>query len=223
MPNLYVQQVIPHRNLMPADAVVNTFHFTGLDDTGDMISAIIGRLNAFWTDVPAGPSNALNTFMSGELNLPGTRIKVYDLSDPKPRAPIADESLGLSQGTPVNTQNLPSEVALCSSYRGPLESGQSPARRRGRIYIGPLNVGAAAGTGTTISRPSAAFRATVAAASRDLAEASTLGCAWAVWSGVNEGMTIIEYGWVDDAFDTQRRRGAAATTRSNWQVETPPA
>lgn len=221
MPHVFAQLRIPHRNLMPEDAVVNGFHFTGVDDTGDMVTAIIGRLYRFFCAVPPGPSNSLNTFMSGELNLPGARVKFYDWGDPEPRAPIADESPSLVQGTPVATTNLPGEVALCTSYRGPLVSGALPARRRGRLYIGPLNTGAVSASGTASARPSAAFRSTLSAATEELASESTLGCRWVVWSRVNSEATAIEYGWVDDAFDTQRRRGVAATTRTNWSVEIP--
>lgn len=203
--------------------MVNTFHFTGIDDTGDMITAIIGRLNDFWENVPSGAAESLNEFLSGELNLPGTRIKVYDLADPEPRAPIADESLGLANVTRLATQNLPGEVAVCSSYRGPLVSGQLPARRRGRIYVGPLNTAALSGSNAFPARPGSALIATLAGSTRDLAEASTLGCIWAVWSRKNEEMVPIEYGWVDNAFDTQRRRGVDPTSRNNWQVETTPA
>lgn len=219
MAHIFVQVRIPHRNLIPADAVINTFHFTGVDGAGDMISAILPRLTSFWND--GSPTIPLKNFYSGELSWGGARAKFYDWDDPEPRAPLADESLGITSATPESTTNLPGEVALCSSYRAPLESGEIPARRRGRIYIGPL-CSAVLLTGTTVpTRPSSTFRTCVAEATQRLAEDSTLGARWVVWSRVNSSASPIEFGWVDDAFDTQRRRGVAATTRTNWSVEIP--
>lgn len=221
MPNVFVQIRIPHRNGIPKDAVMNTFHFSGVDDREDFVPEITGRLYALFCTPPAGSTYAVNTFMSGELNLAGTRAKYYDMDDPEPRSPFADESLGLVQGTPRSVINLPGEVALCSSYRGDLVSGEPPARRRGRIYIGPLNSGALSAGGTDPARPLGTFRTSVAGATQALAAASTLGVRWVVHSRVSGTNTAIEYGWVDDAFDTMRKRGVEATTRSNWSVEIP--
>lgn len=219
MPHLFAQVRIPHRNLIPADSVINTFHFTGVDDIGDMVSAVLPRLRDFWN--ANAPSTPLKNFYSSELNMPGARAKFYNWDDPEPRAPIADESLGITAPAFESTTNLPGEVALCTSYRGPLESGEIPARRRGRIYIGPLNAATIQSSSTNPARPASAFRTCVAEATERLATESTLGAGWVVWSRVNGSATPIEFGWVDDAFDTQRRRGVAATTRTNWQVETP--
>lgn len=221
MPHVFAQVRIPHRSGIAEDGVINTFHFTGVDDLTDMADAITLRLRAFYTGVPAPETYAIGRYLSGELQLAGARIKYYDWDDPEPRAPFMDVSAGLVESARAQTSNMPGEVALCSSYRGSLQSGTIAARRRGRVYLGPLNVGASVGATVEPARPDGTFRAIVARASEQLAAASTLGARWVVWSRVNSEAVPIRYGWVDNAFDTMRKRGVKPSTRSNWQAEVP--
>lgn len=222
MPTLFGQVIIPHKDLLAQDAVVNTFNFTGVDDIEDMSTAIYTRLKSFYQDTTSTSSRAVNQYMSNELNFPGARLKLYDASDPEPRVPVFDESMGLTQGNIYGGWPLPGEVAICSSYRAAAESGTNPRRRRGRIFIGPLNANASTQSPNIAARPSSDAISTIAEASLRLAEASTLGAAWVVWSRKNDSGSIIHSGYVDNAFDTQRRRGVEANSRGNWEVETDP-
>lgn len=217
MPHLFAHVVLPNKNNLAEDAFVNGFHFTGVSSAEAMTTEIFARLASFYEDTAVGAPRPLNQWMSTEINFPGARLKIYDWDDPKPRAPIFDESLGLVQGTPVESLALPGEVALCLSYAGPIESGGHPARRRGRVYIGPLNTGCTAPTPNASARPAGQLITTMAAAGEALADASTSGCSWVVWSTVNSSATVITRGWVDNAFDTQRRRGVRPSGRTTWE------
>jgi len=42
------------------------------------------------------------------------------------------------------------------------------------------------------------------------------GWDWVVYSPTNGNTVNVDNGWVDNAFDTQRRRGLAVTARTNW-------
>ena len=111
------------------------------------------------------------------------------------------------------TTLLPSEVALCLSFQAPRIPGQIQNRRQGRVYIGPLNTGVA-----SAGRPSSTARSTLAAAAGVLGvdiQTDTDGF-WAVWSAMNGTTAEVEEGWVDDAFDTQRRRGLQRTTKTTF-------
>lgn len=219
MPHIYAQVTIPHRSLVTADNVVNTFHFTGVDDVEDMTTAIYGRLADFYNDADSPQTLPLKNYLSGDLNPAGTRVKMYDWADPEPRVPVLDESLGVSAATPVDAENLPSEVSLCLSYLSAPESGGRPARRRGRLYLGSFNTGVLQGTSTSSSRPSTTFVGNVVAAGKRLATANTLGAQWVVWSRRDSEAHEIVRGYVDNAWDTQRRRGVPSTSRSVWEVE----
>ena len=87
-------------------------------------------------------------------------------------------------------------------------------RKRGRIYLGPLR----ADTGTTVGnviRPSTAIRTNVAGAGATLIDLSGV-VRWGVLSQADEVIWQIDHGFIDDAFDTQRRRGEDPTARTEF-------
>ena len=97
------------------------------------------------------------------------------------------------------------------------------SRRRGRIYLGPL---AAVAADSSTGRPNTSFVTAIKnAAAAYLASVTTDGTfTWVVHShttGASPGTydetgnsVTVNQGWVDNAWDTQRRRGMAPTTRS---------
>lgn len=216
MGQIHCQVRIPHKSLIPADDAINTFNFTGVDNVEDQATVALGKLKTFYNDLSGTQTVRIKDMMSGELNFGGTRIKVYDLSDPEPRVPILDESLGVSNATPVTSANLPGEVAVALSYQAEAESGVAAARRRGRIFLGPLNTGFMTSTTTTASRPSGASCLAVAQAAEELSS-GPVGTQWCVWSRVNAAFYPIVKGYIDNSFDTQRRRGVATTSRTAWE------
>jgi hypothetical protein len=44
---------------------------------------------------------------------------------------------------------------------------------------------------------------------------------WAVWSTTRSQMARVVGGWVDDDFDTQRRRGLTSSFRTKWGTTVP--
>lgn len=217
---------IPHDSGLPADAVQNTFAWTSGGDTDRSVVALElnARLDAFYTDIAA--------HLNSDWNLAGISTKHYDMTDDVPRFPYSESILSVT-GESTTANNLPSEVAVCVSFEGERVSGANMRRRRGRIYIGPLqDVGDLNVVGATKQDVIA-----------DAAEAHLLGASggpylvdWAVYSrathfGIPVGGTIgpddeenpdflpaaftpVARMWVDNAFDTQRRRGISATNRT---------
>lgn len=141
--------------------------------------------------------------------------KFYDREDPEPRAPVLTYVWSLATA-PAGT-NLPPEVSLCCSFQGNLESGQPQSRRRGRNYL-PFPSSAALATD---GRPATtAINAAVAWGDTLLEFSKTPGNpSWVVASSYGvpgEFDTLITNGWVDNEFDTQRRRGRDATARTTF-------
>lgn len=123
---------------------------------------------------------------------------------------------------PGSATGLPPEVACVVSYHGdltgvPVESGtiRPGSRRHGRIYLGPLNLGMATTDGTTgeTTMPTGAITTISNAAAAFLADSPLL---WYVWSKAQAALFPVVGGWVDNGFDTQRRRGVDATVRHAW-------
>lgn len=199
------------------DQMVNTFHVEASTDAeaADFLSDVLD----FYNTGHGGFTNPITYYMSPFLS--GTyNAKAYDLSDPAPRLPVATGTGIFTPRTLIG--GLPEEVALCLSFAAtPYTPGINPQSQRGRIYIGPLNPEAFAGYGggdewNTPPRPATGLLNIVSAAATDLAAANTATKKWEVYSPtLSQGFEVTS-GWIDNAFDTQRRRGVAATARTLW-------
>jgi hypothetical protein len=200
MPLYRVQCEIAMASGVPEDKAVNTWHCIADDLT---------NLDLFLTQLTTFYSSSDDKF-SSLVATSGHRIRAYDLADLKPRAPVRD--IPLSGITAVGSSTLPPEIALVVSFQGPQQSGIPQARRRGRIYFGPL-------TGlmnTTSGRPGGAPYTGLVSAVQTLLDASQAATtwAWAVYSPTNDTAIEVTSAWVDDEFDVQRRRGRQRTTRT---------
>lgn len=187
---------------LPEDYTMNTWH---IDTTG---AALAGAV-AFQSDVTQFYL-AIDSYLASTCE--GTiAFRAYDMSEPTPRVPILIDGMAATPGTGT----LPQEVALCSSFQGDRVSGIPQSRRRGRVYIGPLAVAA---LNDAAGRPASAFVTALADATEALLLASIADGAydWVVYSPTDDALVPIDNGWVDNAFDTQRRRGVAASGRTSW-------
>lgn len=93
------------------------------------------------------------------------------------------------------------------------------SRARGRLYVGPLALGAVDTDDTNKRvRPDPNFRDVLGRAGRALITATTgipeTGGAWCVWSRRDAALHPITGCTVDDALDTQRRRGVKPTVKT---------
>lgn len=210
------QHILQGLSQLPEDRYVNTFHFDTSDTDPTMpfetvANLIADRLEQFFDLTIVVGGSAISSFLARIFDESKVLVKVYRLSDPEPREPIT-----IQYGM-VNTTlggAMASEVALCSSYY----SGTNTPRNRGRVYIGPLKASAVDAPQGVPARPSLALRNTISSASKRLADHTT-GPIWSTLSKAIPGVLSageITDGWVDDAFDTQRRRGAPSTTRTIW-------
>lgn len=211
------QVSIPLDNGLPEDNIVNTFYFDGDDSDEEdawFHSAVMDQLTDFY--------QAIDTVLfPGSVNTPAT-VKIYDMRDATPRVPEYEGTIAL---TPEGNAPLPNEVALCLSFQAAAQSGQSQARRRGRIFLGPITVTAYESVASH-SRPLASVRNTIATAASALMSTPqpvTGSMTWAVYSptldavgSIDDAFNDVDNGWIDNAWDTQRRRGAAPTSRTTF-------
>lgn len=194
------------------DIAVNSFNFSTVAasasdaPTLDAIQVALGNCVDTYTDL-----------CSSDLNLAQCRWKVYDAVAPPPRAPIRD--VILKAGMSATGGVLPHELCCVASFQGVRISGVPQARRRGRIYIGPLSTASITGSvinATQIASVNSAMK-TLADQGGDLA-----GWKWCVFSRAGVAPTAppqaieIMDGWCDNAIDIQRRRGVKPTIRTTW-------
>lgn len=187
---------------LPANFMTNSLWFDVVD--GSDYPLILGVLEDAYNELLAELSNLIT---QGPHD-----VQFYRQSDPEPRVPTYEGTFSFSaapSGSP-----LPREVAICCSFQAPKVSGESQARRRGRVFLGPLD----SATIGTDGRPDAACITAAAAFGETILSASQASTSWkwAVFSRVNNTGSEVSDGWVDNSFDTQRRRGDAPTTRQTF-------
>lgn len=191
--------IFPTSNTI-ADASTNTWSCFADDVTA--LQLFEGELRTFY--------QACSPFYPNTIRQNSHVVKSYNRSDPLPRAPVTNSVFNFAGG-PVGNP-MPPEVSLCGSFQAVLQSGIPQSRRRGRIYLGPVNTG----TLDLDGRPTPARITTLRNALNALRVASAAAATWdwQVFSTRNLIGYTIANGWVDNEFDTQRRRGRLATTRT---------
>lgn len=224
---------LPYVSGLPQDVAVNDFvvEFDPTDETerSDVGDALI----AFYNDVPTGLSGIyVAKFLGTQLSRSSlaASIDYYDLTghlDGTPHgSPVASRSWTLAAAIGSGS-NQPDQLALVNSFHGDLGSlleivgdTRPKARRRGRIYLGPLRQDYQTLDANNSPRPTDAMRECINVASHDLADALTFdsetATRWHVWSRAGEATYTITGGSVDNRFDALRKRSADATDRDGW-------
>lgn len=213
------QVVFQDVSLLPQDVFVNTFHFrtSGPGVTVGDANAIVTELEAFYNVAHGGGTNPLAFEMSTNLQRNASHIKVFDMSQPEPRVPVVDTTWTLGAGASV--ANFPNEVACCLSFKATATPGVPLARQRGRIFHGPLNSNTGSSVDQGDNRPGAGYRTELAQAGLYLINSSLVQ--WCVFSPKETSIVGPDQlydatsAYVDNSFDTQRRRGRAPTTRTS--------
>lgn len=219
------QVVIKAKSGLAKDQYVNNFTFgatsalSGADATD--LAELVGEAYHLPQTIGGEARSHIGFHFGSQVAQSGHEVKLYAMSQTPPRVPIEVYTFGL----PANpaSAGLPGEVALCVSGRAAKTSGTVDARRRGRVYIGPLRVSDITNEATTNKpRPATALITDIlynivgiglraqSEASCQLGTSSSQGAAgnFVPWSEV----------WVDNAFDTQRRRGDAPTAKTTTSI-----
>lgn len=240
--NMLATVTMEHTSGIAKDRVVNTFAMKGnvLDTVAAQGGRIAACLTSFYNDVQSSGST-LASYLSHGISRAagGATVRVYNLDgheDGTPHGSPIYQSNFTMAAVAGATSPQPEEVACVLTLRAnqwaeqPIERPDGvdldgdidrPRQRySGRVFIGPLNNG----TNTpvaNISRPNTTFKTTLLDAGEglydDLAAAGTI-INWCVWSRQDHVLRPITDVQVDDAFDTQRRRGATPTLRTNRVV-----
>lgn len=212
---LRVQARITSASGLPEDVFVNTFHFL-------LAPSIDGTDPALWdNDFGEGltpTEHAMNlvfdfydTFKAlipGEAMADGLELRAYKLLDPTPRVPFISPRPAINWG--AGSLAFPKEVALCVSYKSDLPG----ASGRGRIYVGPF--AGSAGAFDSVRKdlkPSSTTIQVLKNAAVGLLDDQDI-VRWAIFSPKLGNASAIVEGYIDDAFDTQRRRGADPNERT---------
>lgn len=155
-----------------------------------------------WQNLADDLSNALDAWLPQPTGRQQT-VKLYEIGLPEPNRPKAIKVLKAGQ---FAEGSVPREIAMCLSFYG----GQNTPRQRGRLYI-PFW---ALSSGSTVGvRPTQAVIDKCAELGPILANLGGANVDWIVWSRKNNSATQVTNYFVDDEWDTQRRRGLRPTAR----------
>jgi hypothetical protein len=165
-------------------------------------------LTPHFNDSSDGNAQTLATDLADKMNVfhASTRevvVKVYDAQKPKPNPPMATatRSAGLFPASPTNR-----DIALCLSYYATTNA----PRHRGRIYIPAFWFS----TGSIGVRPTNAQMQAIEQFVTMFATSGPSSVVWCVYSRKDQVARNVTNWWVDDEWDTQRRRGLRPSTRN---------
>lgn len=212
---VYRVQLVLNPDREAKDQFTNTWHIANRagQTREDAVDNFVADLNTFY--------QAIDSTMGGFVNASVPHWRAYDISEDKPRVPFREGDLTALSSS--GSSQAPTELAICLSYRGVYASGQSPRRRRGRIYLGPWSTSAI--DATAAGRVAAATKTAIVDAADALQAAAAADPAymWVVYSRVSDpaeegvvGFWEVTQGWVDNAFDIQRRRGLSSSSRTTF-------
>src|ERR1043165_1144516 len=147
---------------LPEDERVNTFTF-GINSSDSIATDVAGLgatlQNNFYNYATPTTGDSVAGFLSADVSR--VSLPVIDFYDITPRPDFTGSPVGrwtfTSLDAALDNSRAPAEVACCLSFHGDLsgiseiEAGGAPgpaddvhprARRRGRVFIGPLNMDA---------------------------------------------------------------------------------
>lgn len=201
MARFRIQVVLNMLDGLAENAATNTWY---------CLADLPGNVDTFLTDLQSFYQEC-DLLLSNLIDPANILMKVYDLADPEPRTPIQER---LMTGITVAASAAPTEVAMVMSYQAVRSAGLPQSRRRGRIFLGPLGDNVFDATG----RVPPGTQAILVTAGADLLANSIASTDydWAQYSPTDDLMHIVADGWVDNEWDTQRRRGRKATLRSTF-------
>jgi hypothetical protein len=236
MTHLKAVVTLRHESGLAKDNAVNTFHFgkdiglTTEAERNDIGTALVAIYNIPFAGADSAISRVIHPAMSrGVFNNDVDFYEAVGIGGPF-GSPIHNFTWTLGP-VAAATSAYPAEVAITASFRadynnqpenvpgglpGPAGDTHPRARRRGRVFIGPLNTGCAeVPAGTNIVRPHTTFRTGLVNAMDNLhLEATNTGVKWKVYSPTAGTLLDVVAGWVDNEFDTMRSRQLQPTLRT---------
>lgn len=211
--------MIPYDTGLPEDVITNTLYF-GPGAAATLITqadALMPILDTFYETIYADANIPANYLEWGLA-----KVNWYDLSEPEPRVPYT-VNMPITVGTQA-ASTIPAECSVVLSFQADPVPGASQARRRGRIYLGGFASGALTTVINGAPRVAPGVIEDIAVAAESLAVGAALAgdYNWSVYSPTNSTVgplfVPVTNGWIDNAWDTQRRRGVPATARNLWAV-----
>lgn len=234
-----IQVILAHVSGFAEDNVVNTFSVESPDSW--LPSLELGEVTIpianFYNEVQPEGSSLASWISPGISRVAAAHeIRLFDVTDHLDGSPHGSpfQSDRFTMVANAAGTYLPEEVALALTLRtgdyadAPVEAPDGAdanalpdrprQRRTGKVYVGPFTASAATNVANK-ARPDLELQTVLLEAATALQAALQVGghelC---VWSRADAEFRHVEYVQVDNAWDTQRRRGSDATVRTTVAV-----
>lgn len=209
---------IPYFTAIAKDVITNTWHFNWLNGGTPSNASFLFLDNNVRAALGGCYANATTNHMAAFCNQTATVVTIYDLDDPVPRVPVYQSTGTLSAVIKATSTLIAAETSVCVSYKAAFISGIPKASQRGRIFLGGIaDNWVDPGTGALFPKPKPGTLTALGNSINDLlATPFADDWEWVVYSRKLMQTFPVVGGWIDNAFDTQRRRGNAASTRTLW-------
>lgn len=192
MPLYRAQVAIQADTALAADAMVVTPWFMDNGATTDPTNLATGLVDIF-----------VGQATSWSINPTECTCRIYEqTSATQTGPPVA--TVTKYKGTTLASSVFPRETAVCLSFY----ADRNEKSRRGRLYL-PMSI-------TSLgyaARPGGATMTRALSIGTKLAALGGLDVDWVVYSRTKAAHYKVTDCWVDDEWDTQRRRGLRPTTR----------
>lgn len=219
--DILVRTIMQGSTGLATDRYVNDWAFRWLgagSPTNTDLTNLLACVDLFYNDTGAG-GFSVSDFISEAVDRGVTHeMEFYSIS--AGGSPLLSLPWLGPAAPAVDDNNLPTEVSAVLSFHGTLTNIQEEtgatrprARRRGRVYVGPLTV-PSIGFGTPNPFLNGSLLTAMregAGAMADLADINQFQ--WSVWSRADDELYEVVGGWTDNAPDVQRRRGVESTAR----------
>lgn len=200
--------ILPYRTGLAADVTVNTWYSnaqaneTGITELGTFIDFLYNN---------ADDGASLSSLLSGYIDRDNALLRFVEFN------PMTGKEISQAVETPfvidapINSTNLPNEVAVCLSYKSGF-STVNKGRNRGRVFLGPFNGSMNSGTSNNASRPRADYyELLVTRAKVGADDMNNGGADLSLYSPTDHALKPISSFSIDNEWDTQRRRGLLPT------------
>lgn len=206
---------------LPRDVATQAFTF----DVGSALlplytSALTGLLDDFYSQVQSPATVSIASFLRNGLVLPNVTVKWGTIDVMTGVVTPTTETSFTVAGMASVGDSLPAECAVRASVHGAITGVQAvDRRRRGGPFLGPGFIATAAtiASGRVLVDPD--LVAAVSACSSKLqTDAAIAGYLWVVYSRADQTTHEIVGGFVDNAWDTIKRRGTGPSARTTWSA-----
>lgn len=199
MPLIEAQIAAALSSTLPRDRIISVLHFNARE------APIIGT-----SDYDSLATDLLAIYAGNWGRAPGQQeitVTIYDLDDPKPRPP---RSVKIRDKGVAPAATAPREVALCLSFY----AERNLPRQRGRMFLSP----SARGLTGLGDRPTTQQMTDALAMADAFSGLGGANVDWCVRSIMDNQFKKITHAYVDNEWDTVRKRGMRATSRVEHDV-----